>query len=320
VEGKDIERSAFPDAKGGLIGELLLTRPPATRPVGESLGANFEKGSAWVHFPVGCGGRGLSRRQASQVDERLRASSAPNLTPHNPIGYNIAALSILTVGRDDQKQRCLSTIFTCEGIWCQLFSGPNAGSDLANLVTRAERDGDERIVDGQRVWSTFAHTARYGLLLARSYTKVSEHKGITFFVVEMGSDGIEVRLRQITGDAEFNEIYLTDVRIHDRNRLSEIGDGWSIASTTLMDERAAIESRIAPPGAGNIGIASSLYRHRPHSSRVYRDRLVRLCIETFYAPVIEGREECGEVKHEDRDGQQAPEHHRYCRSNRVEAA
>ncbi len=151
--------------------------------------------------------------------------------------------TVLAHGSDAQQARYLRPNFTCEEVWCQLFSEPGAGSDVASLATSAERitsdlGADEWIVNGQKVWTTLAHQARWGMLLARTDPRVPKHKGLTYFVVDMHAPGVEVRpLRQISGEAEFNEVYFTDVRIPDAERLGAVGDGWRVSTTTL-DERA----------------------------------------------------------------------------------
>lgn len=267
------------------LDQLLAEHDPATTPAPEFLGAQFDAGLAWVHFPVGYGGLGLSRRLAPRISARLRAAGAPNKLLTNAIGYGMAAPTILAHGSEDQKQRYLRPLFTCEHVWCQMFSEPGAGSDVASLATRAVRDGEEWILNGQKVWTTLAHTSRYGMLLARSDSEAEKHKGMTYFVVDMQAPGVDVRpLRQMTGDAEFNEVYLTDVRIPDHERLSDVGEGWGGAITTLMNERVSIRGSIAPRGSGAIALALDLWKQRLWKQQggagpVYRDRLVRLWVE-----------------------------------------
>ena len=146
----------------------------------------------------------------------------------NAIGFGMGAPTIVTHGTEEQKQRYLRPLFTGEEMWCQLFSEPGAGSDVAGLSTRADRDGDEWIVNGQKVWTSLAHFAKWGLLVARTNPDVEKHKGLTYFVLDMHQPGVEVRpLRQMTGDAEFNEVYFTNARVPDANRLGDIGEGWS---------------------------------------------------------------------------------------------
>ncbi len=159
----------------------------------------------------------------------LRQAGAPTNMGYNPIGVGMAAPTVLTHGTEELAARVLRPNFTCEEIWCQLFSEPGAGSDLAGLSTKAVRDGDEWILNGQKVWTTLAHMATWGLVVARTDPEAPKHKGLTYFVIDMHAPGVEVRpLRQITGEAEFNEIYMTDVRIPDSYRLGDVGDGWRV--------------------------------------------------------------------------------------------
>ena len=142
-------------------------------------------------------------------------------------------------------------MFTGEDVWCQLFSEPGAGSDLAGLCDPLVRDGDEWIANGQKVWNTLAHLANKGMLVARTDPELPKHKGLTYFMVDMHAPGVEVRpLRQITGEAEFNEVYLTDARIPDADRIGDIGDGWRVSMTTLMNERTTIGGGTGGPKRG----------------------------------------------------------------------
>jgi alkylation response protein AidB-like acyl-CoA dehydrogenase len=172
-------------------------------------------------------------------------------------------------------------MFTGVEVWCQLFSEPGAGSDLAGLATRAVRDGDEWVITGQKVWSTLAHLADRGLLLARSDPHAPKHKGLTYFGLDMHAPGVEVRpVRQLTGEAEFNEVYLTEVRVPDSDRIGDVGDGWRVAMTTLANERTTIGVEEAPaPGSGAIAEAVRIWSEEAiNAGRVARDSLARAWI------------------------------------------
>ncbi|HEX5403920.1 MAG TPA: acyl-CoA dehydrogenase family protein, partial [Pseudonocardiaceae bacterium] len=194
------------------VRDLLAAHDPATTDRLEFLRARFDAGLAWVHFPVGLGGLGASRTLQTVVETDLAAAGAPNNDPRRiGIGLGMAAPTILRFGSEELKTRFLRPLWTGEEVWCQLFSEPGAGSDVASLSTSAVRDGDEWVVNGQKVWTTLAHIARWGLLLARTDPEAPKHEGLTYFVIDMTAPGIEVRpLRQITGEAEFNEVYFTD--------------------------------------------------------------------------------------------------------------
>ena len=161
-------------------------------------------------------------------------------------------------GSEEQKQRYLRPLFTGEEIWCQLFSEPGAGSDVAGLSSQGVRDGDEWIVNGQKVWTTLAHLSRWGLLVVRTDPEAVKHDGLTAFVVDMQAPGVEVRpLRQMTGEAEFNEVYFTDVRIPNSEMLGDLGDGWRVSLTTLMNERVSIGGTHPAEGFGHHRARSS---------------------------------------------------------------
>jgi alkylation response protein AidB-like acyl-CoA dehydrogenase len=173
-------------------------------------------------------------------------------------------------------------MFTGEELWCQLFSEPGAGSDFAGLATRAVADGDEWIVNGQKVWNTIAHLAGWGMLVTRSDPSMPKHKGMTYFALDMRSPGVEVRpLRQITGEAEFNEVYLTDVRVPEANRIGAVGEGWRVSLTTLMNERSVIGGGGAPKrGSGPIAALTTLWSSLPAAERsaVKRDEMMKLWV------------------------------------------
>jgi len=261
-----------------LVDRLLADSDPKGDRVA-FLGAQFDLGLAWVHFDEGYGGLGLSPKLQRIVNERVAAAGGPNPYYRNPIGYGMGAPTVHTHGSDRQRARYLRPLFTCEEIWCQLFSEPGAGSDVAGLSSRAVRDGDEWVVNGQKVWTTLAHVARWGMLVARTDPLQPKHKGLTYFVVDMHQPGVEVRpLRQMTGDAEFNEVYFTDARIPDDERLGEVGEGWRVSLTTLMNERVAIGGAAAQRGSGPIADAVKLWRALPPDRRdaATRDELITL--------------------------------------------
>jgi len=269
------------------VEKLLTEHPPATTDRLEFLRARFDAGLAWVHFPEGLGGLGLPRELQTHVDRLLAEAGAPDNEPRrNGIGLGMAAPTILAYGTEEQKRRFLRPLWTGEEIWCQLFSEPGAGSDLASLATRAERDGDHWIVNGQKVWTSGAHKARWAILVARTDPDVPKHRGLTYFLCDMTDPGVEVRpLRQITGEAEFNEVFLTDVRIPDSLRLGEVGEGWRVATATLMNERVAIGSG-SDPGreSGMIGVVARTWRQRPElRTPELHARLMRLWVEAEVA-------------------------------------
>ncbi|MBC6463650.1 acyl-CoA dehydrogenase family protein [Actinomadura sp. HBU206391] len=265
------------------VREFLDTRDPGSTEPQEFLRARFDAGLAWVHFPAGLGGLGAPRALQSVVDDAFAAAGAPRNQPErNAIGLGMAAPTILRFGTDEQKSRFLRPLWTGEDIWCQLFSEPGAGSDLAALGTRAVLDGDHWIVTGQKVWTSIAHEARWAILVARTDPELPKHRGMTYFVCDMTAPGVEVRpLRQITGEAEFNEVFLTDVRIPDTDRLGDVGQGWAVAQTTLMNERVAIGGGASPREGGMVGVVTGLWREHPELRTAgLHDTLLRLWVET----------------------------------------
>jgi alkylation response protein AidB-like acyl-CoA dehydrogenase len=261
-----------------LCDDLLAKHDPKDTPPAEFLGAQYDLGLAWVHFPSGFGGLGLSPKLQNTINGKLFARGAPIPYGRNPIGYGMCAPTVVTHGSDAQKQRYLRPLFTGEEIWCQMFSEPGAGSDVAGLSARAVRDGDEWIVNGQKVWTTLAHLARFGIVLVRTDPEKVKHKGMTMFVLDMHAPGVEVRpLVQATGEAEFNEVYMTDVRIADAERLSDTGEGWHVSLTTLMNERVSIGGQVNPRGSGVIAVAMNEWKRNPQrQDAVTRDALTRL--------------------------------------------
>src|SRR5271167_642475 len=246
-----------------LVDGLLADFPPEATPAQKFLGEQFDRGLAWVHFPPGAGGLGLAPGDQQRAQSRLNAGGAPVAGMRNPIGYGMCAPTIATHGTPEQQARYLRPLFTSEEIWCQLFSEPGAGSDVAGLSTRAERDGEEWVLNGQKVWTTLAHISSFGLIVARTNPDVPKHKGMTAFLVDMKAPGVEVRpLFQITGEAEFNEVFFTEVRMLDGARLGAVGEGWRVGLTTLMNERVAIGGSVGERGSGPIGEALAVWRQR----------------------------------------------------------
>ena len=274
------------------VEEFLATHDPATTDRLEFLRTRFDAGLAWVHFPEGLGGLGLPREQQSIVDAVMTAAGAPTNQPERiGIGLGMAAPTILRFGSDEQRRRFLRPLWTGEEIWCQLFSEPGAGSDLAALGTRAVRDGDDWVVTGQKVWTSSAHQARWAILVTRTDPDVPKHQGITYFICDMSDPGVEVRsLRQLTGEAEFNEVFLTGVRIPDGYRLGDVGDGWRVAQTTLMNERVAIGGRPLPREGGMIGVLAGVWRDRPDLRRpALHDTVLRYWVEAEAARLTRER-------------------------------
>ncbi len=261
------------------LDELLSTHDPRAVDDRTFRGARFDAGLAWVHFPVGHGGLGARPELNKLVEERCRKAGA---APQDPATFFIALAgpTIVTHGSEEVKQRFLRPMFTGEEKWCQLFSEPGAGSDFAGLGSRAVRDGDEWVVNGQKVWNTLAHLGDWGMLVARTDPDQPKHKGMTYFALDMRAPGVEVRpLRQITGEAEFNEVYMTDARIPDAHRIGDVGEGWRVALTTLMNERSAIGSgsggaRRRGPVDVAIGIWNDLPADQQHPAK--KDELMRL--------------------------------------------
>ena len=262
---------------------LLAAHDPKTTDPTEFLGHQYDAGLAWVHFPVGFGGLEVAPKLQNVANQRLVKAGAPSPHGRNPIGHGMCAPTVVKHGSDDIRRRYLRPLFTNEDIWCQLFSEPGAGSDVAGLSMRAERDGDEWVLNGQKVWTTLAHVSNYGIVIARTNPDVVKHKGLTMFVLDMHAPGVEVRpLVQITGEAEFNEVYLTDVRIADSHRLGDVGEGWHVSLTTLMNERVSIGGAVAPRGGGMIQLAMNVWEGADDATRansVHRNELAQLWIE-----------------------------------------
>ncbi len=285
-----IETTAATDARStddeaarvhAAVDAFLATHDPRVEDAVTFRGAQYDAGLAWVHFPPGYGGMAARPALQRDVERRVRAAGAAERPAGIFFGHYLAAPTIVTHGSEQVKQRFLRPLFTGEEVWCQLFSEPGAGSDLASLATRAVRDGDEWIVNGQKVWNTLAHMADIGMLVTRTDPDVPKHKGLTYFAVDMHAPGVDVRpLRQITGEAEFNEVYLTDVRIPDAWRIGDVGEGWRVSLTTLANERVTIGgggggSSAPKRGSGAIAEAVRIYKDKGGSAAV-RDELLKV--------------------------------------------
>ncbi len=245
------------------IDDLVTRFPPATTDQVLFLGEQFDRGLAWTNFPEGCGGLGATPAQQLHVLRRLSELHAPPAMFRNVIGYGMVAPTLVTHGTPEQRLRYLRPLFTGEEIWCQLFSEPGAGSDVAGLAMRADRDGDEWVLNGQKVWTTLAHLSAFGLIIARTNPDAVKHKGITAFLVDMHAPGVDVRpLYQVTGEAEFNEVFFHDVHVPDTMRLGGVGEGWGVSITTLMNERVSIGGTVPPRDSGLIGEALSIWRRK----------------------------------------------------------
>jgi alkylation response protein AidB-like acyl-CoA dehydrogenase len=243
-----------------------------------------EAGYATPSWPKAYGGAGLDPEGVRVVMELLDKYKVPR--SFNVIGIGMGGPTLMQWASEEIKSRMLPPMAQHREIWCQLFSEPSAGSDVATLATRAVRDGDEWVVNGQKVWTTMAHMARWGMLVARTDPDAPKHKGLTYFVVDMQAPGVEVRpLKQMTGDAEFNEVFFTDVRIPDSMRVGDIGNGWAVATETLMNERVAL-SGAGSVGGGNTGggpidalISEAKRSGQWDHDAVLRTKLVQLYIE-----------------------------------------
>ncbi|GHF37645.1 alkylation response protein AidB-like acyl-CoA dehydrogenase [Amycolatopsis bartoniae] len=265
------------------VAEFLSAHDPKTSDRLEFLRARFDAGLAWVHYPQGLGGLDAPRELQTVVETEFAKAGAPDNNPRRiGIGLGMAAPTILRFGTEEQKQRYLRPLWTGEEVWCQLFSEPGAGSDLAALGTRAVRDGDDWVVNGQKVWTSVAHIARFAILVTRTDPDVPKHQGMTYFICDMTDPGVDVRpLRQLTGEAEFNEVFLSNVRLPDANRLGAVGEGWKVAQTTLMNERVAIGGNAMPREGGLLGMVAKTWREHPElRTPDLHERLLRLWVDS----------------------------------------
>ncbi|HKG16930.1 MAG TPA: acyl-CoA dehydrogenase family protein [Solirubrobacteraceae bacterium] len=238
------EEEAFRDE----LRSWLTDNHPGSEPSGDESGFQFRRdwqrrlydaGWAGVSWPREYGGRGATLVEQAIFNEELTRARSPSLV--NVLGLAMGGPTVIAHGTDEQKERYLQPILSADEIWCQGFSEPDSGSDLASLKTRAVRDGDEWVVTGQKVWTTLAHHAKWCMLVARTDPEAPKHKGLTYFLMDMEQDAVQVRpLTQITGEAEFNELFLEEARIPHENIVGGEGNGWNVAITTLMHERATL--------------------------------------------------------------------------------
>jgi alkylation response protein AidB-like acyl-CoA dehydrogenase len=199
----------------------------------------YDAGWAAPAWPLEYGGRGATLSESAIYFEEIGRARAP--LPANVLGLLLGGPTLMVWGTPEQKERYLPPILSAEEIWCQGFSEPDAGSDLASLKTRAVKDGEEWVLNGQKVWTSGAQYSKWCMLVARTDTGAEKHKGLTYFLMDMEQDAVQVRpLRQITGEAEFNELFIEDARIPDANVVGGVGNGWKVALTTLMNERAGL--------------------------------------------------------------------------------
>jgi alkylation response protein AidB-like acyl-CoA dehydrogenase len=274
--------------RDGLRG-WLEENHPGEEPTGDEAAFEFRKdwqlklhdaGYAGLSWPKEYGGRGATLiEQAIYGEEMARAKAPPTA---NVLGLVMGGPVVIAHGTDEQKDRYLEKILTGEEIWCQGFSEPDAGSDLAALKTRAVKSNGDWVVTGQKVWTTYAHQAKWCMLVARTDPDAPKHQGLTYFLMDMEQDAVQVRpLRQITGESEFNELFIEEARIPDENVVGGVGNGWTVAITTLMHERAGLGAASAAAVRIALGQLMELARERGvDEDPVIRQRIAQLYIES----------------------------------------
>lgn len=246
------------------------------------MGTIGRSGYAAPLWPEAHGGLSAASWAPGITRSELSRYRLPTFGP-NLLGLGLAGPTLIEHGTSEQQARYLPGILTGEEIWCQLFSEPGSGSDLSSLATRASRDGDEWVVDGQKVWTSLAQFARFGMLVARTDPDLPKHEGLTYFVLDMGSPGVEVRpLKQMTGSSEFNEVFLTGVRVPDSARVGAVGDGWRCARTTLANERVALAGISLDPVSLYGGTRRDPWKTFLDSVPDRSDPLVRQQLAQFY--------------------------------------
>jgi alkylation response protein AidB-like acyl-CoA dehydrogenase len=273
----------------------LRDNHPGREPAGDEAGFEFRRdwqrklnqaGWAGVSWPTEYGGRGATLIEQAIFNEETVRARTPQTA--NVLGLAMGGPTVIAHGTEEQRRRYLPAILSAQEIWCQGFSEPESGSDLASLKTRATRHGDEWIVTGQKVWTTFAHHAKWCMLVARTDPDAPKHKGLTYFLMDMEQDAVQIRpLRQITGEAEFNELFIEEARIPDENIVGGEGNGWAVAITTLMHERSTLAFGLQV--AVQIALGELIERaqhtrandgHYASQDSVIRQRLAQLLIES----------------------------------------
>ena len=243
-----------------------------------------EAGWAGISWPKEFGGRGATMIEQAIFAAEATRQEAPS--PANVLGLAMGGPVVIAHGSEEQKARYLEPILTGEEIWCQGFSEPESGSDLASLKTRAVKDGDEWVVTGQKVWTTFAQYAKWCMLVARTDPDAPKHQGLTYFLMDMKQEGVQTRpLVQITGEGEFNEVFFEEARVPDENVVGGVGNGWAVAITTLMNERAGLAFGAISQIQNSLGRLSKLAQETPADSGTaaddpyFRQRIAQLYIE-----------------------------------------
>ncbi|MGH7323537.1 MAG: acyl-CoA dehydrogenase family protein [Candidatus Rokuibacteriota bacterium] len=262
-----------------------VPRPEAYDLLRRWQGRLYEAGFVGLTWPKEYGGQGLSFMEEMILHQEMAVAKAPPIL--NILGVGMAGPTIIAYGTEAQKQRYVAKILSCEEIWCQGYSEPNAGSDLASLQTRAVRDGEHWVINGQKVWTSLAHVADWMMLLARTDADAPRHKGITYFLLDMRAPGVIVKpLRQITGDPEFNEVFFDNVRVHESQILGGLNNGWAVGLTTLMYERLALgfglQVRLRIGLDGLVELARRMEKQGRVTTRdpVMRQKIAQLWIET----------------------------------------
>jgi len=265
----------------------LEANHPGPTPEGDDAGFEFrrawqrklnERGWAGLSWPEQYGGSGATLFEQAIFSEELARSGAPQMA--NTLGLAMGGPTVIGHGTDAQKERYLAPILSADEIWCQGFSEPQSGSDLASLKTKAVRSGDGWVVTGQKVWTTMAHQSKWCMLLARTDANAAKHRGLTYFLMDMEQDGVETRpLRQITGEAEFNELFMEEARIPDENIVGGENNGWSVAITTLMHERAGLAFALQV----SVQIALRELMERARETGAAKDPIIRQRFAQLYA-------------------------------------